>query len=989
TLEAYDHQEVPFEKVVEATVKNRDMSQNPLFEVMFILQNTPEIPNLNLGELLLSQKEYTHATALLDITISLSQTEMGLYGTIEFKTDLFGKETIQRMLKHFKLLLKSILKSPNRAINEMEIVSESERNHLLNEFNDFKIDFPKDATIINLFEEQTAKSPLAIAAVFGKKKITYKELNERANQLANYLRDKGVETETLVAIYIERSIEMIVGILGILKSGGAYVPIDPEFPQERINFMLKDSGAKIILTSSQSRKKLSKIEQLTQIELDKDLEEISNFSNKNIYTKLTSQNLAYLIYTSGSTGIPKGVLVEHGNVVNLLKSMKLALSFSSDSSFLSVTTYSFDIAYLEFYLPLITGGRLIMVPKEVTIDGQKLAQSISHYLPTHVQGTPSTWLLLLESQWQNNEGIKILIGGEALVYSLKEELIKRGEVFNLYGPTETTIWSTFKKLNSFEKVLIGKPISNNLLYILDFKGELCPIGVHGEIHIGGEQVARGYLNREELTQERFIRDPFSSDRNARMFKTGDLGRWLPDGNIEYLSRIDEQVKINGFRIELGEVESSIQKTNLVGQSVVVVKNGINGIGRMLGYFTPSLTKIKEREQELYLSHVANWKDIYEAEYATSEVINDEEFDIDIWKDSFLGEPISIERMKEWVQDITRDILADKPNNILEIGCGTGLIYYQLAGKVNKYIGTDFSNTSISRIKQRISKKLRDYGQTKLIACAAHEVFLEADEDIDTIVLNSIVQYFPSEQYFDEVLSNCISLIAGKGRIIVGDVRDLRLLKLFKAHLDLNKVQQTINLSEYQWMVDQNVFKEKELCIHPEYFLKLKTIYPEISHIEIKWKDVSYTNELSAYRYTVIMYLRYETEILNPEWQQWKDSNTKNNFENILKEGCSLLAIKNVPNPRLLIEKAIAENLVSNSSLTMDDLIVCTKIEERKTAAIDELILFAQSCKYSYRLLLAADPLKVNIVFEKVSKNIFISNPYNEATHLGQIAYTNI
>ena len=585
-LDAYARQEVPFEKVVDAVVKERDMSRNPLFQVLFSLGNTPEVPELKLGKLHLHAESQEHTTAQFDISFMLNETSTGIQGTVEYCTDLYKVGTIERMIGHYVNLLGSVAASPGGKIGRLGILDAIEADILLKTFNDTAAAYPKEKTVIDLFEEQEIKTPGAIAIVFEGEQLSYRELNERSNKLAHYLQQQGVQTETLVPICIERGPGMVVGILGILKAGGAYVPIDPDYPQDRISYMVEDTGAKLVLSSKASRSKISENKTIKIVEIDGDWETIKNGKSSNPGINIAPNHLAYVIYTSGSTGKPKGVMIEHGSLVNLLTGISKEVEFTTSSSFLSVTTYSFDICYLELYVPLIAGSKLIIVSRETASDGYLLAGSISANRPTHMQGTPSTWQLLADAGWRNEERIKMLIGGETVKESIKEYLTRIGDVWNVYGPTETTIWSTVKKLKSGEKVTIGKPIANTQVYILTPGKELSPIGVAGEICIGGDGLARGYLNRPELTKEKFIADPFSKEKGTRLYKTGDLGRWLPDGNLEHLGRIDDQVKIRGYRIELGEIESVLNQSEQVSQGAVLAKEDSNGNKRLVGYVVP-------------------------------------------------------------------------------------------------------------------------------------------------------------------------------------------------------------------------------------------------------------------------------------------------------------------------------------------------------------------------------------------------------------------
>jgi len=586
TLGAYDHQEVPFEKVVESVAKDRDMSRSPLFQVMFMFQNTPEVPQLKLGDLELSAETSEHLNSKFDLTLTVTETAAGLRCSVEYCTDLFREATITRMMEHFTQLIKSIIADPTQKLHALPMLIESEKQYLLNDFNQTATVYPSDKSIVDLFEEQVLKTPDKIALVFEDQQLSYRELNAKANQFAHYLRSKGVADEMLVPICVERSVELMIGILGIMKAGAAYVPVDPDYPADRISYMLEDTGAAIVVSSSKSKPKIQTAAEINIIELD-DERAFANQSKNNLSNKVLPNQLAYVIYTSGSTGKPKGVMIEHTSVVNLLISIAGAVQFDADSRFLSVTTYSFDIAYLELYMPLIYGGSLIIASRDVAMNGFLLAEKITDSNPTHLQATPSTWQILLDGEWENKEGLAMLIGGEAIKEDIKDALTKLGDLYNCYGPTETTIWSAIKKLEPNEKVVIGKPIANTNIAILDGNNQLCPIGVAGEICIGGAGLARGYFKRPELTAEKFINDPFCKIPDAKLYRTGDLGRWLADGNIECLGRLDEQVKIRGFRIELGEIETVLEQYELVDQAVVLAKEDKQSNKRLVGYIVPN------------------------------------------------------------------------------------------------------------------------------------------------------------------------------------------------------------------------------------------------------------------------------------------------------------------------------------------------------------------------------------------------------------------
>ncbi|MBC9915636.1 non-ribosomal peptide synthetase [Chitinophaga varians] len=582
TLGAYDHQEVPFEKVVEAVVKERDLGRSPLFQVMFAVENAPEVPELHLGEVIISGALAENTTAQYDLAFSVVEEKGHLRVNIVYRMDLFREDTIMRMKGHFEQLLLSVVRTPGARIDTLAMLTSAEEQQLLTSFNATTAAYPEDKIFADLFATQASLHPAAIAVVYEDHSLTYQELDERSNQVARYLSNLGVKADSLVPVCIDRSADMLVVLLGIMKAGGAYVPLDPDYPRERISYMLKDSGSSIVVSSLAHQHKI-KAAGITPVLLD----EVGNEIAQQPVTPLTltakPDHLAYVIYTSGSTGTPKGVMIEHQSLLNFLLSMKDRLDLPAAISLLAVTTYCFDIAYLELYLPLLTGGKVIIASKSAAADGFKLASALSHHRPTHMQATPATWQMLLEAGWENREGVTILAGGEAVPVALKDRLVQLSDqkVWNVYGPTEATIWATIKELKLDEKITIGRPLSNTAAYILDGSGRPVPVGVPGQLCIGGVQVARGYLNRPELTKEKFISNPFKP--GERLYFTGDQARWLPDGTIEYLGRVDDQVKIRGYRVEPGEIESVVSQYPGVKQAVVVARTDNSGYRHLVCY----------------------------------------------------------------------------------------------------------------------------------------------------------------------------------------------------------------------------------------------------------------------------------------------------------------------------------------------------------------------------------------------------------------------
>jgi amino acid adenylation domain-containing protein len=985
TLEAYENQEIPFEKVVDAVVKERDMGRSPLFQVMLVLQNTADIPEVNLGEVSLSGDRYQHTTAMFDLTFFIIEAEDGLRGRMEYCTDLFNESTIARMIAHFKELLSSIAKTPGQKIGKLPMLTRADEYQLLVKFNDTWEKYAEDKTIVDLFEEQAAKTPGSIAVVFEQDQLTYKQLNDRSNQVAHYIMTKGIGAESLVAVCMERSHQMIIAILGILKAGAAYLPVDPEYPEERITYMLQDTGTKLVISTSQSSPNIPFSDSFEIIELDGQWPLINNRASTNIQHNISGDHLAYVIYTSGSTGKPKGVMIEHRNVYSFINWCWQEFSQSRFEIVYAGTSMCFDLSVFEFFYPLTTGKRLRIIENGLYI---------GRYLPADrnvmINSVPSVVQSLIKEGADLSNITVMNMAGEPIPLQVQQGLdAGKIEIRNLYGPTEDTTYSTVFRLKNGEPVLIGKPISNSQIYIVNREMDLVPVGVAGEICIGGAGLARGYLNQPGLTAEKFIANPYNTEKGARLYKTGDLGRWLADGNIEYLGRLDHQVKIRGYRIELGEIESVLAQCEAVDEAVVLAREEREGPKKLIGYVVPDWQAIKAKEKELYYRQVANWKELYETEYEKTEEDEniDPEFNIIGWNDSFAGGPIGAGQMRDWLQDIVDLILLEKPGNVLEIGCGTGLIYYQLAGKVNKYIGTDFSRSSINQINHRINKGERNYGPTELQVCAAHEVSAN-DTQADTVIINSVIQYFPGEDYLTDVIGKSIALLKGKGRIVIGDVRDIRLLKLFKSRLLLQKLQDSVSIKELKWAADQEVLKEEELCFSPEYFYNLQSLYPQITHVQIQWKHSTYINELTLYRYNVVLYIGIQKEIVEPQWHSFNDADSEWILAQ-LEQGSRLIALRDVPNPRLSKERILHQSLEHNTAVTVGDLSAAIGKEDKERAAVQQLLDLAGAGNFRYNLLVNEDPLKVNIVLERGGSDYFIKDTYAHNGYKGNGLFTNI
>lgn len=616
-LEAIEHQDYPFPLLVERLQPIRDPSRSPLFQVLFNVQKFEQLPDLedfmltgganarlDFGGLELQPFIIPQQEGQFDISLDTAEAGGSLFGALKYNTDLFDAGTIARMAGHFQTLLTSIVANPEKRLSDLPILTKAERHQLIVEFNDTQTDYPRDKCLHQLFEAQVEQTPDNVAVVFEGNQMTYKELNRLANRLAHQLRSLGVGPDTLVGICVERSFEMVIGLLGILKADGAYVPLDPAYPQERLGFMLRDAQLPVVLAHEKLMAKLPKhsaelvrIDDAAFASTGQD-----DAADKNPVSGAKPENLAYVIYTSGSTGKPKGVLVTHGNVTRLMDGTDPWFGFGPEDVWTLFHSYAFDFSVWEIWGALLYGGRLVVVPYEVSRSPKEFYKLLADEKVTVLNQTPSAFYQLIQAEengmTEEELSLRLVIfGGEALELQYLKPWFKRHgdkkpQLVNMYGITETTVHVTYRPITnedveSGQGSVIGEPIPDLQLYVLDGNLRPVPIGVAGELYVGGAGLGRGYLNRPELTMERFITDPFTKMPGARLYKTGDVARFLPNRDLEYLGRADQQVQIRGFRVELGEIESVLAENEAISQVVVIVREEQPVDQRLVAYFVPA------------------------------------------------------------------------------------------------------------------------------------------------------------------------------------------------------------------------------------------------------------------------------------------------------------------------------------------------------------------------------------------------------------------
>ncbi|WP_310463067.1 non-ribosomal peptide synthetase/type I polyketide synthase [Sphaerotilus sp.] len=911
-LGAYSHQDIPFEYLVEKLNPARSTSHSPLFQVMFILQNTP-MGALSFGETEVSVLETELTTAKFDLTLSMTEQGGQFLCDWEYATDLFEAESIRRMAGHFEALLRRLVQAPQQPYASFSLLTPAEAQELQG-WNRTAFDYPRTQTLVDRFEAQVAQRPGEVAARFGDEALTYAELDQRANRLAHHLMGLGVGPDALVGLCVERSLDMLVGLLGILKAGGAYVPMDPEYPRERLQMMREDAAMAVLLTQESLCPLLSPSD-TTMVCLDRDAAAIAQQPAEAPPRRSGPGDLAYVIFTSGSTGRPKGVMIGHGALLNFLGYMQQRLGVQPQDRLLALTTLSFDIAGLELWLPLVSGSPVVIVSRETAMDGERLMQEMAERQITVMQATPATWKLLLQSGWQQQTPLTLLCGGEAMPSELGRKLLANSrQLWNVYGPTETTIWSSMQDVTSHPErpQLIGQPIGNTLVHILDAQGCVVPPGMPGELCIGGDGLARGYLGRPDLTAERFIEIDLFGERTM-LYRTGDLARWLRNGTLECLGRIDHQVKVRGFRIELGEIEEVLNQHPRVRESAVITDATRESL---LAYVVPQdEASSEDAAPEGREDQIRHWEQVWSDAYSQSgDDIEDRQRNAIGWNSSYTLEPIPEAEMKDWLDATIEPILALAPKRVLEIGCGTGMLLFRLAPHCAHYTGADISAQALHWIEQQ--KAGWDFGdRVTLLHAAADRIEGVEPGSVDLVIINSVIQYFPSVEYLVEVLRRAVALLAPGGRIFVGDVRNLQWMEAFHASIQLFQAQDGLSVKELQQRVRASLARERELLVDPAFFTALRQHLPAITGVDVQLRRGVAHNEMSCFRVDVTLQVggaaaaavRAQPPVRRLDWAG--DGLTLAQLGQRLSElQADVIEIECIPNARLATEQQVLERL---------------------------------------------------------------------------------
>ncbi|MBN1411855.1 MAG: amino acid adenylation domain-containing protein [Spirochaetales bacterium] len=782
-------------------------------------------------------------------------------------------------------------------------------------FNDTKQDYPNTQTIQELFEAQAKRTPDAEALLFRDKRITFGELNRQSNRLAWTLRKNGIGRESLVAIVVERSVEMVIGIFAILKAGGAYLPISPGHPDEYIKKILENSNAGWLLSCTGMAGRIKSVFDCKII----DTGDPANYAEKdrNPDNINSPADLAYVIYTSGSTGQPKGVMIEHHSVINRLKWMQNMYPLSRHDRILQKTPCTFDVSVWELFWWSLEGAGLALLEPNGEKDPSAIVQAIEDYRITTMHFVPSMLQIFLNYVEKN--GCVQRLGSLKRVFASGEKLSvnhvahfnkllfhENGtSLVNLYGPTEATVDVSYYDclpMGDNPVVPIGKPVANTRLLIIKDDKSLAGIGEKGELCISGVQLARGYLNREDLTRERFVMNPFLP--GERMYRTGDMASWLPDGNIEYLGRIDNQVKVRGFRIELEEIECVMDQYPGIKNCAVIPK-GEGENKRLVAYILYDDECLNEGEMsDINNTHVSNWKVAWEQVYEKYENAGNEDEALNIkgWISSYTDKPIPGEEMLDWVNGTVERIRSLKPKRVLEIGCGTGMLLFRIAPHCEHYCGLDLSEEAIHFCTGLAQRK--NIKNVKLLAKSTDELGTMEPDGYDMVVINSVTQFFPNAHYLKEVVAHAARLVDRKGIIYIGDNRSLPLLKAYNASVLLYKSSESSTRESLEKRVASQISQEEELVIDPDFFFALTSRIPCITNVEIYPKTCLYLNEMSLFRFDVVLELNSTKErIIDPDWLDWHQDidNPANITSHVNTARPDFFGVKNIPDARLFEE----------------------------------------------------------------------------------------
>lgn len=844
--------------------------------------------------------------------------------TLEFSTLLYSEDVACEFVDRLQRLLGSALQQPDQAVDSLDWMEHSERELVLQTWNNTARPYPREGTITGQFDAIVRQYGSQPAVSWKGDRLSYAELKGRADQLAAHLQGQGVRVGDRVGVWMDRSLDMVVALLGILKAGGAYVPLDPSYPAERLRWMLQDAGLTVVLTQAALAEGIPDLPGLRLIRMDSDWTDISRRGAAAVASGATAETPAYVIYTSGSTGVPKGSVVPHRAVLRLVCGADYVV-LGPQTIALQLAPVSFDASTLELWGPLLNGGCCALFPGRVPTSVD-LGKALVAHRVNLLWLTSSLYNAIIDEAPEVLQGIEqLLIGGEAL--SLPHvrrglEHLPQTRIINGYGPTEGTTFTCCYAIppdldSRLTSVPIGRPISNTRVYILDRRREPVPPGVWGELYIGGDGLAVGYLNRPELTAEKFVPDPFSSEGSARLYRSGDVCRYLPDGLIEFRGRVDDQVKVRGFRIELGEIEAALRRCAGVKDCTVMVRTDA-GDKRIVAYLVPERGSRSDAATSVGEERTAHWKRQYdEVLYASTrqaEGDDDPRYNFAGWMSNYTGLPLSDDEMLEQLDQTIARATAMSPQSVLEIGCGTGLLLFRLASSCQRYVATDFSEVALDYVRNHLARE--DLRQVQLLRVIADDFSQYGEGRFDLVLLNSVVQYFSDVGYLARVLESAVAVTAPGGCVMVGDVRNLRMMRSLHTSIQAFQAPSSLPLEQLRQRVEKHLELDAELAVDPEFFFALAQGIPRVSRVEVRPKRGQLHNEFTRFRYDVILHV--DREVANPSpcrSLQWGvEVRSLDELRSLLQgwEGGGV-RVQRIPNARTAEERLMMERMDGGSA----------------------------------------------------------------------------
>ncbi|HED33651.1 MAG TPA: amino acid adenylation domain-containing protein [Gammaproteobacteria bacterium] len=868
----------------------------------------------------------------------------------------FSETVISRLCGHIEVILQRLSGDPASKLQDICLLSEEEKELVLDKWNETSIEYPDDKCLHQLFEQQVEQHADNTAVIFESESLTYRELNKRSNQLAHYLVEKGAGPGKLIAISLKRGINMVTGLMAVSKSGAAYVPLDPGYPDDRLVFMLEDTQAPILLTESSLLEGFPAHEAET-ILIDEQWPQISTCNHENVDAPVSAKDLAYVIYTSGSTGRPKGAILNHQGRVNNFCDFNRRYNIGAGDRLLGLASISFDMSVYDVFGTLGCGGCLVVADSTSTQGAANWSRLMLKHGITVWHSVPALMEMLIDYVEEKPEVSPdklrlVLLGGDWIPVALPDRikaLVETVQVVSMGGATECSMDSTIYDINEassdWKSIPYGFPMANQLTYVLDANLQPVPVGVAGELHLGGVGVGEGYLNREDLTAEKFIANPFRA--GERIYKTGDLARFTEDGNLELLGRIDFQVKIRGFRVELGEIESSLRQHPAVKECVILAKQDSSKMKRLVAYVLPDNeyedVDIDETEEE----QVEQWQSVYDSAYSKAKDLEDETFNIVSWDSSYTSEPYSEEIMRTWVNSTVDRICRHKPDKVLEIGCGTGLLLLRIAPQCSHYLGTDISPVALEHVAQQ--KEKLNLTQIELQKRSGEDFTGIKKQHYDMVVLNSIVMDFPNLEYLTEVIAGAIKAIKPGGVFFIGDVRDQNTVEAFHASVQLFRARSSSAPGEIRQTINRQLSVEEEMLIEPEYFAALKEKIPEITGVNIQFKRGNSDNEMTKFRYDVTLFTGNEKIESAGDYHNWDSgSHDLDGIRELLTQaGDSLVVIRDMPNFRTAEDYLTIENLGKNKIQTISELRKTVKQAMKDYPGLDpeKLWVLAAECGF--------------------------------------------